>query len=169
MTQTLSGTLLGFGLFSLVSAIVGGGLKALGMEVGVLKSRFRQILLGAVGAVLICASQYEKLLPVLFQARTIDVGPVTLESGTVQNTPLSLPHGGQVNVTLQRISPDFTGFAGPKGQPGQDGLYVSICGSAGADPCERRQVGQSDTVSKVLPAGPASVSVFNFATSPKMT
>jgi hypothetical protein len=37
----MSNTLLGFGLFALVAAIVGGGLKAFGFEVGPLKSTGR--------------------------------------------------------------------------------------------------------------------------------
>ena len=45
----MSNTLLGFGLFALVAAIVGGGLKAFGFELGVLKSTRRQILLTLVG------------------------------------------------------------------------------------------------------------------------
>lgn len=41
------------GLASLLAAIVGGGLKAFGIEVPLLKSLFRQIVLGVLGTVLL--------------------------------------------------------------------------------------------------------------------
>jgi hypothetical protein len=169
MSQSLTGTLLGFGLFAVVAAIVGGGLKAIGMEIGPLKSPFRQALLAVLGLVLISASQYNNLLHILVHPKTIVVGPITLEAGTEKSTALLLPHDGQVDVSLQQVSPDYTGFSGPHGQPGQDGVFVSICGTSAAASCERQQVAQSQSVSKALLAGPASVSVFNFATSPRMT
>lgn len=46
-------TLLGAGIACIIAAIVGGGLKAFGIEIPVLSSVYRQVALGALGIVLI--------------------------------------------------------------------------------------------------------------------
>lgn len=167
----MSNTLLGFGLFALVAAIVGGGLKAFGFEVGVLKSTGRQAVLAAVGLVLIGSAEWNLIQAFLFlpQFVTETAGPTTVDTGQVRTVPVSLTHSGQVDVTIQSLLPDWNSFTGQRGVPGQDGLLVSICPSKNTGACLSRQMGESQTFSQELPAGPGSVSVFNFATSPKMT
>ncbi len=113
-------------------------------------------------------SQNKLIGPIVFPPKSVVVGPVVLPTGTNKVFPLNLHHGGRVEVTLQSLVPDFTGFKGSRNQPGQDGLYLTLCGSAGTDTCIRRQMGEADTVAEELPAGAANVSVFNFATNPTM-
>jgi len=48
----MENSLLGAGVFCIIAAIIGGGLKAFGMEMPLLKSTQRQLLLGFVGIVL---------------------------------------------------------------------------------------------------------------------
>jgi hypothetical protein len=54
--MSIGGTLLTAGLTCIIAAIVGGGLKAFGIEIGALQSVRRQALLAGFGAVLIAAS-----------------------------------------------------------------------------------------------------------------
>jgi hypothetical protein len=100
---------------------------------------------------------------------TKQAGPTTIATGKVFSVPLTVGHGGRVEVVIDRLDPDWTGHSGPKGLPGQDGLYVTICASQAGRPCSSRQLGVSQAFSEVLPDGPATISVFNFATSPRMT
>jgi Pentapeptide repeats (8 copies) len=51
----MSNTISGAGIACIIAAIVGGGLKAFGIEIPVLNSIRRQLLLAAFGAVLVCA------------------------------------------------------------------------------------------------------------------
>ena len=52
----MNGTLLGVGTACIIGAIVGGGLKAFGIEIPALSSLRRQILLAAVGVLLVVVS-----------------------------------------------------------------------------------------------------------------
>ena len=162
----MSNTLLGFGLACFAAAIIGGGLKAFGFEIPVLKSTSRQIMLGILGLALIVSAEWDKIrLPV--GSLTETKGPLTLETGQSVRFPLSLNHGGKVVVTVADLKPDWNGFAGQRGQPGQDGVYVSICTAESG--CSNRQMAQSDSFSQELPPSPGTISVFNFASSPRMS
>mgnify|MGYP006951132740 CR=1 FL=1 len=163
----MSGTWLGLGVACVLAAIVGGGLKLAGVEVPVINSPVRQFLLFIVGFVIVAINQQSVWLPFVISDEITETDAITLETGATRSIPLRLEREGAVLVTLERLTPDFTGFTGAHGQPGQDGLHVTLCGST-AGQCVQRQLGQSDTVSKLLPAGPGSISVFNFATSPRM-
>lgn len=97
-------------------------------------------------------------------------GPITIQSGQPHAIPLSLSQRGEVEVMIQSLTPDWKGFKGQKGMPGQDGLMVNICSSKMDEPCPQgRQIVVSQPFSRELPAGSASVSLFNFGTSPPMT
>ena len=169
----MSNTLLGFGLFAVVAAIVGGGLEAFGFRVGVLKSTPRQIGLFVLGLILIASAEWNwnRIRPLVFPPRlTIETnGPRTLEPGQTVKIPLSLTEAGQVDVAIQNLAPDWNGFSGQKGLPGQDALYVSICTAKNGDPCKTGEMEVSDVLSQELPSGTGVISVFNFATSPRMT
>ena len=52
----MENTLLGTGIVCIIAAIVGGGLKAFGLEVPLVNSRKRQYLLGAFGIVIVVIS-----------------------------------------------------------------------------------------------------------------
>ncbi|MFP3637587.1 hypothetical protein [Paraburkholderia sp. SIMBA_054] len=177
MSNSLSGTTFGFGLTFLVAAIVGGGLSLFGVRVPVLKTLPRQILLGAVGAILIVSSDQwshiEEAIKDLVdpvQIVTEKLGPATLDAGATRVFPVSMSRHGPVDVSLQSVLPDLKGFTGAKGLPGQDGLFVTVCGAHDLPAaCTKRQMGASDTFSKDLPSGTTTISVFNFANSPRMT
>jgi hypothetical protein len=168
--ELMSATLLGFGLFALVAAIAGGGLKAFGFELGVLNSAGRQISLAVVGLILIASAELDKIQSRIFPARIVmeTHGPATLEPGQTVKIPLSLTQGGQVEVVIQSLMPDWSGFSGQKGLPGQDAVFVNICAAGSGGPCPNRQMGVADTFSQELPLGSGTISVFNFATSPRL-
>lgn len=167
----LSNTLLGFGVFAVIAAITGGGLRAAGFQVGVLKSTQRQVLLAAVGLVLIASAEWTSLKPIIFPTRfaVIKDGPIRLGTGEGHTIPLSLERPGPVDVKLDTLTPDWNGYTGQRGMPGQDCLYVTICSSLAGGPCSNRQVASSQTFRQVLPEGPAQITVNNFAGSPPMT
>lgn len=174
MSTSISGTIFGFGLAFLAAAIVGGGLSLLGVTIPILKSVPRQILLGGVGAILIRSSDQwphinEAIADAIFprQFVTETFGPATLEPGVTRSFPVRMSRHGRVDVVLQTVVPDFNGFTGAKGLPGQDGLYITVCGRP--TECEHKQMGASDSLSRELTAGTATISTFNFATSPRMT
>ena len=95
-------------------------------------------------------------------------GPTTLEPGQVRKISLSLTRGGQVEVVIQSLIPDWNGFSGQRRLPGQDAVFVSICAAGSGGPYANGQMGASDAFSQELPPGSGMVSVFNFATSPRM-
>jgi hypothetical protein len=99
---------------------------------------------------------------------TID-GPTTLEPGQTRNIPLSLTRGGQVEVVIQSLIQDWSGFSGEKGLLGQDGLYVSICSAKSSGACAHQQMKASQAFVQDLPPGSGTLSVFNFTTSPRMS
>ncbi|MBS6363550.1 hypothetical protein [Burkholderia sp.] len=167
-SKNMSNTWLGLGVICVITAIIGGGLKLAGVDVPVINSIFRQRLLFVAGNLIIAIDQQDKWMPLISPDKITNTEPITLQTGENHSIMLFLGRGGPVTVTLEQLKQNFTGFSGPRGQPGQDALSVTLCGSAGSQ-CERRQLGKLDSASKVLPAGPGSISVFNFATSPRMT
>lgn len=166
--KNMSSTWLGLGVISALTAIIGGGLKLVGFDMPVINSIFRQLLLFVAGSLIISIDQQDKWVPLVAPDKITNIEPITLQTGENHSIMLFLGRGGPVTVTLEQLKQNFTGFSGPRGQPGQDALSVTLCGSAGSQ-CERRQLVKLDSASKVLPAGPGSISVFNFATSPRMT
>jgi hypothetical protein len=167
----MANSLLGLGLFALVAAIVGGGLKAFGFEVGVLRSLRRQIALGGLGLILIVAANPDAIREIVFPTKfvTKTIGPIELQPGRTHSIPMSLTRRGAVNIAIESLVQDWNSFSGQKGLPGQDGLYVSICSAVSTGPCPRRQMGVSEAFSQELPAGSGTISLFNFAMSPKVT
>jgi hypothetical protein len=161
----------GLGIFLLIAAITGGGLKALGYEVKEISSVRRQIILAALGAVLMVAGQWNAVYSIInpLQTSTTSKGPITLESGVARTIPLSLPYGGEVEVAVQNLSQDWSTFTGARGQPGQDSVYVGVCPSSAKKPCEKMQLQAGQVYRNELPPGAANISLFNFSTSPTMT
>lgn len=105
----MSNTLLGFGLFALVAAIVGGGLKAFGFEVGPLKSTGRQLVLAAVGLVLIGSAEWSPMQGWLFPPPTI-VG--TWKWGADPDGRrtqwVTIHSDGTLTSTISMLNPDGT-------------------------------------------------------------
>lgn len=78
----MEGTLLGAGVACVIGAIVGGGLKAFGIELPVLKSVARQAMLAALGACLVLAG-------LLSPSPSLDKQPTPAE--TVSQKPETSP------------------------------------------------------------------------------
>jgi len=93
---------------------------------------------------------------------------LTLESGETASIPFSLDTPRDVEVVIKSLTPDWGGFTGQRGAPGQDGVYVRICSSAEA-PCREGQLGAMEPFSRSMPAGSGHVALFNFGSSPKMS
>jgi hypothetical protein len=164
----MSNTLLGLGIVALIAAIVGGGLKAFGFEFPAVNSARRQISLGALGIVLILAAEWSAIEPFVFSPVISETSPITLDPAQLHSIPLSLNRSGAVDVRLQSLTSDWTGFTGQRGLPGQDSVLVAICSSAGGSSCPGRQLQQSQALRQELPAGSGAITIFNFATNPKI-
>jgi hypothetical protein len=59
----MSNTLLGFGIVAIAAAIVGGGLKAFGIEFPALQSTARQVLLAVLGIISITSAEWDVVQP----------------------------------------------------------------------------------------------------------
>lgn len=167
----MDNTLLTFGIVLFAAAIAGGGFKALGYEIPVIGSLRRQIALGIFGIGLIFFGRWELIYPVLnpVEMLTKTQGPITIESGVEHTIPLSLQQGGAVEVTVRDMAQHWPEFAGTRGQPGQDSLYVRVCSSLPTVPCAERQLGADQTLRQEVPAGGVNIRFFNFSTSPAQT
>jgi hypothetical protein len=164
----MAGTLLGFGIFALVAAIVGGGLKAFGFELGAITSIVRQLILAFIGILMILIAEWtDYIKPLFFPLRFIsqEIGPITLSPGENRNFSLELKHTGQVDVIIRSIVPHLTEHQTQNNLPE---LYIRLC-SAERVPCGGQQIGLYGSIRRNLESGPATISVFNFASSPPVT
>ena len=129
------------GIACLIAAVVGGGLKAFGLEIPALKSRPRQVLLAALGAGLLLASRNSALLPDLASRPPATVQPsaVAQASATPAATTALLagkpdPAGpaatGQASQTTGSITPGGPPVAVTTSVPGQR-FRVTFEGEAG--------------------------------------
>jgi len=162
---TLSNTLLGLGLFCMVAAIVGGGLRSFGFELGPLASVRRQVALFIFGTILVAFSAEETIIRTwraMFPYPEIveKFGPLTLEPGQIQSFPLRrMKHGGLVSATIESIQP---------GPPGNE-LRVYLCSSLKPGECKNEQLGMGRSISDTLPPGDNVVNIFSFAINPPVT
>jgi hypothetical protein len=92
-------TLLGAGVACIIAAIVGGGLKAFGMEIPLVNSSRRQLLLGFFGVVLVVIS----LSPIADQSVTDVDGSPGAKSGVQSRV---LPHLSYGTWTLRNAIDD---------------------------------------------------------------
>jgi hypothetical protein len=100
-------TLLIAGLACLIAAIVGGGLKAFGIEIPILSSRIRQAVLGLLGLILIMAATLpgptpSPTAPPPSQDQTPLVGGTIMVHCTAQ--PHAIPAGGQVEIRVLSLT-----------------------------------------------------------------
>ncbi|MBL8206573.1 MAG: Ig-like domain-containing protein [Blastocatellia bacterium] len=112
------------GIACLIAAIVGGGLKAFGIEIPLLQSLTRQIILGALGVILVIASfatsspptpPDTKTSPTPSPTRVVSPGPTRVVPPrvggplhlSVNNNPRVVVAGGQTTI-LVRVT-DRTG------------------------------------------------------------
>jgi hypothetical protein len=100
-------TLLITGLACLIAAIVGGGLKAFGLEIPILSSGIRQTALGLLGLILIVAATLPgptsvPAVPLSAQGQTPLVGGQLVVHCTAQ--PHAIPAGGQVEIRVLALT-----------------------------------------------------------------
>jgi hypothetical protein len=62
-----------------------------------------------------------------------------LQGGATATFPFRLSHSGKVEVSVDQLTPDWDGFSGAKGLPGQDGVSLTICSSESGGPYPSRQ------------------------------
>lgn len=159
-SSSLSDTLLGFGLFCIVTAIVGGGFEALGYKVGPLQSLRRQVTLAIFGGVLVVCAEWDAINHLIpGKVITETFGPVTIDHGQERHLPISLRRSGPVEVVLKSINPNTNSL----------GIYVAICSSTNGGNCPHAQIAESQSFRADLPSGLGYVSIFNFDTNPKVT
>lgn len=162
---TLSNTLLGFGLFCMATAIVGGGLKAFGFELGPLASVRRQVILFVFGAILVAVSgektivsAWLKFFPYPTVVEAFD--PVNIGPGQVRSFSLKrMHHDGPVEATIESIQSD---------PPGKE-VQVSVCSAEKPGDCKNEQLGAGRSISDTLPAGDSVINVFSFQSNPPVT
>jgi hypothetical protein len=164
----MADTLFGLGIFAIIAAIVGGGLKAFGFELGAFASIRRQILLGFFGIFLIVATNWSTVNKLLFpvhfitdQKEKIDIGP-----GETRYFSFDLGQSGPVDVQMQQIIPDWSGRDTQTGTPE---LLMKICSTDEINSCPQAQIAASASRRRELHSGPAEISIFNFDTSPPLT
>jgi hypothetical protein len=163
----MSNTLLGLGLAAIMAGIVGGGLKAFGVEFPLIQSTRRQQTLAALGVLLIAISQWDTLRPLVWPTKLVTSSSVaSIDSGGTHPIALMLAESGPVEVILDSLQSRWEGFTGPRNQPGHDALHVTICGGRGDSSCATQQMAVGQAFSKDLPAGHGLVSLFNFASNP---
>jgi hypothetical protein len=162
---TLSNTLLGFGLFCIATAIVGGGLKAFGFDLGKFNSVPRQIMLGIFGIILCSAAGEQTIINLrtyIFPPGNIveTFGPAEIAPGQIKSFPLQeMQHYGNVEATISDIHSD---------PPGKE-VRVYVCSSANPGKCKNEQLGIGRSISDLLPAGHNAINIVNFSTNPSVT
>ena len=87
-------------------------------------------------------------------------GPFEMTPGKTEIVPISLPHDGAVEVTLEKVNPLIATSNSPE-------VYVKICASS-TDQCREKQLAQSVPLATTLPKGNASVQLFNFTQNPSL-
>jgi hypothetical protein len=164
-SATLSDTLLGFGLFCMATAIVGGGLKSFGFELGPLASVRRQAILFIFGAILVVSSAEKKLVVAwraMFPYQTIveKFGPFSIAPTQQRSFPLKrMEHGGTVLVTIQNIQ---------FGRPGNE-VRVYLCSAEKPGDCKNEQLGVGCSISDILPSGNNVVNIYSYASNAPLT
>jgi len=95
-------------------------------------------------------------------------GPFNLRPGEARNIPVRLSQEGAVDVTIERVEPQWAREEDRGREP--PGLAVRICSAEMSvdSPCPHSQVGQEGVVRRRLPAGPGTITVFNFTTNPQL-
>lgn len=162
---TLTNALLGFGLFCISAAIVGGGFKAFGFELGPLTSVRRQVGLFVFGLLLLAISGQRAIVSAwrtVFPYPTIveKFGPADIPPGQLRSFPLTrMQNGGAVQATIQTIQP---------GPPGNE-VRVYVCSALKPGDCKNEQLGMGRSISDTLPAGANAINIFNFASNPPVS
>ena len=174
----MSDTILGVGIACILAAIAGGGFEAFGVKVPVIHSLRRQKALGAAGGALAVGSQIPAVWAgsvaiwgALFPPHKTEqpFGPATLEPGDYRVVPVSLGHDGPIDVTITQLNPDPVSPNGQHGAVRQYGLSIRICQVNVTGDCPDSQQGLGGTAEKDLRAGRAQVTVFNYATNPRLS
>lgn len=96
----------------------------------------------------------------------------TLQPGEDHSVPFDLKRAGPVDLLIERIDPDWTGREQQRAEWKQHNLFpqlfVTICSSEEA-PCPHgAQKGSGDPLRRSLPAGPATIKIYNFPNNPSV-
>ncbi|MGX1186678.1 hypothetical protein AB7M29_004357 [Pseudomonas sp. F-14 TE3623] len=167
MSDALENQLLIFGLVCLGAAIVGGGLKALGIEVPLLKSIRRQLLLALFGLVLLLPSAWEGIMDIMFPP-VIETRSFTIDPGHARNLTVDMSRKGRLSVVMKSVVQDLNGFSGNPSVNGADSIFVRICGHQEVGDCPSSQMGEGAAFGRDLQKGQATVQMFSYGTSPKI-
>lgn len=141
--------LLSTGLACLIAAIVGGGLKAFGIEIPLLQSLTRQLLLGGLGVLLVVLSlatpsppppPTNQTSPTPQPMRTaLPASPRVLQPQTgralhlsVNNNPRVVAVGGQATILVQVTDRSGAAVAGAKVRVSAGGGYFAATGVTNA-------------------------------------
>lgn len=142
--------LLSAGIACLIAAIVGGGLKAFGIEIPLLQSLTRQIILGVLGVVLVVVSfatssppipPDTKTSPTPSPTRVASPGPtrvVPTRGGgqlhlSVNNNPRVVVAGGQTTILVRVTDRTGNAIAGAKVHVSAGGGSFASTGVTNAD------------------------------------
>lgn len=141
--------LLSTGLACLIAAIVGGGLKAFGIEIPLLQSLTRQLLLGGLGVLLVVLSfatpsppppPMDKTSPTPHPTRAASPTPTRVtqpQTGgalhlSVNNNPRVVAAGGRTTILVRVTDRNGTAVAGAKVQVSAGGGYFAATGVTNA-------------------------------------
>jgi hypothetical protein len=150
--------MLAFGVVCIAAAIVGGGLKALGVEIPGISSLSRQIALACFGLILVVVVKWGPIRDFIFPDKVVTESKTfTLNPGESTNIPITLNRAGPVDVEIIEWS-------------GSHELFFTILGASEVQtPQCSAQIGKSKVFERTVPVGPATVSAFNFGNNPQMT
>lgn len=95
------------------------------------------------------------------------VGPITLDAGGTYNLPLSLKHAGPVTVSVKTLN--VRALDSEETAPNSTGIWIAICSARMGGDCPHAQLAQSEAYSADLPKGAGHISVFNFASNPRVS
>ncbi|SAL49792.1 hypothetical protein AWB67_02273 [Caballeronia terrestris] len=90
-----------------------------------------------------------------------EYGPIEFAPGESKSFPLDLGNAGAVDVFMQSIVYEGADH-------GAQGVFVRICSAQNNQPCDGRQIGESETFRQRLTEGPGQISIFNFKENPKI-
>lgn len=132
----MQATVLTAGIACVIAAIIGGGLKAFGIEIPLLHSRFRQLALGGFGIVLILAARTPLTtpgpkipIPSAPSVRRFDGQPS--EIGIGQQSVLSWDAPGADTVTISSVGVQKTPTGSIIVQPSHTTEYTLTASNSG--------------------------------------
>jgi hypothetical protein len=152
----MSVTILGFGIFCIVTAIVSGGCSAADWDFPVIKSLSRQILLAIFGILLICFAEWSHIAPLIVPVNleTIGSNSGTLDAGGQTSFLVAVDKSGPVEISFEELSP-------ANARPS-----VVACPAHTRLPCPFHEISLGDSIRQQVAAGWVTVAVANGPNGP---